>query len=132
LVLNMSEAFPDAAIYTMLYYPEATFPEFKDLDVRVPAVNKVRPLRKHHRAALPILPIIARSVFVDADVVLTSSSGWAHGFRTHGRKLVYCHSPARWLYQSEKYLGDNGNAVARLGLRARSLLNAELRSHAFR
>ena len=120
VVLNMSEAFPDAAIYTMLYDPEATFPEFKDLDVRVPAVNKVRPLRKHHRAALPILPIIARSVLVDADVVLTSSSGWAHGFRTHGRKLVYCHSPARWLYQAEKYLGHNVNAVARLGLRATS------------
>jgi glycosyltransferase involved in cell wall biosynthesis len=120
VVLSMSRVFPDAPIYTMLYDPESTFPEFQDLDVRVPAINKVRSLRKHHRAALPILPMIARSVFVDADIVLTSSSGWAHGFRTNGRKLVYCHSPARWLYQSEKYLGDNGNAVARMGLRATS------------
>jgi glycosyltransferase involved in cell wall biosynthesis len=117
-VLNMSRAFPDAPIYTMLYDPDATFPEFKDLDVRVASFNKLKPFRKHHRAALPILPLVARSIFIDADVVLTSSSGWAHGFRTSGRKLVYCHSPARWLYQSQTYLGDNGNAVAKLGLRA--------------
>ena len=117
-VLNMSRAFPDAPIYTMLYDADATFPEFRDLDVRVPMFNKVKPFRKHHRAALPILPLVARSIYIDADVVLSSSSGWAHGFRTNGRKLVYCHSPARWLYQSAAYLGDKGNTAARLGLRA--------------
>ena len=59
-VLSMSKAFPDAPIYTMLYDPEATFPEFRDLDVRVPAINKLKPFRKHHRAALPILPLVAQ------------------------------------------------------------------------
>lgn len=117
-VLAMSRAFPDAPIYTMLYDPDATFPEFKDLDVRVAAFDRIHPFRKHHRAALPVLPLVARSVRIDADVVLASSSGWAHGFRTTGRKLVYCHAPARWLYQSETYLGSNGGAVTRLGLRA--------------
>jgi glycosyltransferase involved in cell wall biosynthesis len=117
-VLSMSKAFPDAPIYTMLYDPDATFPEFRDLDVRVSAFNKVKPFRQHHRAALPILPLVASSIFIDADVVLTSSSGWAHGFRTNGRKLVYCHSPARWLYQTKHYLGGTGNTVARLGLHA--------------
>jgi len=116
-VLNMSRAFPDAPIYTMLYDPDTTFPEFQDLDVRVPAINKVRSLRKHHRMALPILPFVAQSIFIDADIVLTSSSGWAHGFRTNGRKLIYCHSPARWLYQSDAYLGDHANVIARMGLR---------------
>ena len=48
----------------------------------------------------------AASTFrVDADVVLVSSSGWAHGFRHTGRTLVYCYSPARWLYQTDEYLG---------------------------
>jgi glycosyltransferase involved in cell wall biosynthesis len=117
-VLAMSRAFPDAPIYTMLYDANGTFPEFKDLDVRVAGVNRFKPLRKHHRAALPIFPIVAGSVFVDADIVLCSSSGWAHGFRTSGRKIVYCHSPARWLYQGNTYLGDHGNVIAKLGLRA--------------
>jgi glycosyltransferase involved in cell wall biosynthesis len=45
---------------------------------------------------------------VDADLVICSSSGWAHAVRTSGRKVVYCHSPARWLYQSGRYVGHHG------------------------
>ena len=116
IVLSMSRAFPDAPIYTMLYDPETTYPEFAERDVRVSAANKFAPLRKHHRAGLPIYPLIAQSVFIDADVVLTSTSGWAHGFRTNGRKLIYCYSPARWLYLSDKYLGDDSGFAKRAGL----------------
>ena len=43
---------------------------------------------------------------IRADVVLCSSSGWAHGTKTEGRKVVYCHAPARWLYQGGRYLGQ--------------------------
>jgi len=116
IVLSMSRAFPDAPIYTMLYDPETTYPEFAERDVRVSAANKFAPLRKHHRAGLPIYPLIAQSVFIDADVVLTSTSGWAHGFRTNGRKLIYCYSPARWLYLSDKYLGGESSFAKRAGL----------------
>jgi glycosyltransferase involved in cell wall biosynthesis len=40
------------------------------------------------------------------DLVIASTSGWAHGFRGDGMVIAYCHSPARWLYQSETYLGQ--------------------------
>jgi glycosyltransferase involved in cell wall biosynthesis len=120
MVLSMSRAFPNAPIYTLLYDPATTYPEFAERDIRVSAMNKVGPLRKHHRAGLPIWPLVAQSMFVDADVVLTSTSGWAHGFRTRGRKLVYCYSPARWLYLSDKYLGEDASVVKRLGLAATS------------
>ena len=104
-------------IYTMLYNPSTTYAEFAERDVRVAPINKLAPLRRHHRVGLPIFPLVARSVFVDADVVLTSSSGWAHGFRTNGRKLVYCYSPARWLYLPDMYLGERPGVIKRLGLR---------------
>ena len=42
---------------------------------------------------------------VDADVSILSTSGWAHGMTCTGKKLVYCHAPARWLYQRERYIG---------------------------
>lgn len=116
IVLSMSRAFPEAPIYTMLYEPSTTYPEFADRDVRVSGLNKLAPVRRHHRAALPIYPLVARSVMVDADIVLTSTSGWAHGFRTRGRKLIYCYSPARWLYLSDKYLGEKSNPLKRVGL----------------
>jgi glycosyltransferase involved in cell wall biosynthesis len=115
-VLSMTKAFPNAPIYTMLYNPSTTFPEFAERDIRVASANKVAPLRKHHRVGLPIFPFVARSLFVDADVVLTSTSGWAHGFRTRGRKLAYCYAPARWLYQNNAYLGERNSLIKRLGL----------------
>lgn len=120
MVLSMSRAFPNAPIYTLLYDPETTYPEFAERDIRVSAANKVGPLRKHHRAGLPIWPLVAQSMFVDADIVLTSSSGWAHGFRTRGRKLIYCYSPARWLYLPDKYLGEDASLAKRIGLAATS------------
>ena len=120
MVLSMSRAFPNAPIYTLLYDPATTYPEFAERDIRVSAANKVGPLRKNHRAGLPVWPLFAQSMFVDADVVLTSSSGWAHGFRTRGRKLIYCYSPARWLYLPDKYLGEDASAVKRIGLAATS------------
>ena len=44
---------------------------------------------------------------VEAEVTVCSSSGWAHGARVTGRKVVYCHTPARWLYQTERYLAGS-------------------------
>jgi glycosyltransferase involved in cell wall biosynthesis len=120
VVLSMSRAFPEAPIYTMLYEPTTTYPDFAERDIRVSGLNKFKLARKHHRAVLPILPLVAESMFVDADIVLTSTSGWAHGFRTRGRRLILCHSPARWLYLPDQYLGDDPSAVTRLGLRLTS------------
>ena len=120
VVLSMSRAFPDAPIYTLLYDRENTYPEFANRDVRVSSLNRIGPLRRNHRAALPVLPFAASSLRVDADVVLTSSSGWAHGFATRGRKLVLCHTPAHWLYVREEYLGKTGNLFKRAALSATS------------
>jgi glycosyltransferase involved in cell wall biosynthesis len=118
VVLSMSRAFPEAPIYTLLYDPANTYPEFAECDIRVSRLNSFSVFRERHRAALPILPLAASSMHVDADVVVTSSSGWAHGFRTRGRKLVHCHSPARWLYLPDLYLGEDSGLLKRAVLRA--------------
>jgi glycosyltransferase involved in cell wall biosynthesis len=112
VVLSMLKAFPGAPLYTSLYLPEGTFPEFGQADVRTLALDRVGLLRRHHRLALPLLAPAFSRLRVDADVVVTSSSGWAHGIRTTGKKIVYCHTPARWLYQTAHYLGDRARAPA--------------------
>src|SRR5207253_10486494 len=103
VALAMTRAFPGAPLYTSLYQPATTFPEFAAVDVRPTGLNAVSLLRRKHRLALPVLAPVFSLSRVDADVVLCSSSGWAHGVRTDGRKIVYCHAPARWLYQPHRY-----------------------------
>lgn len=107
VVLALHEAFPEATIYTTLYEPDDTYPQFADADIVTSPLNRIGMLRRHYRFALPLLAFVSSATRVDADVTIASSSGWAHGFRCSGRKLVYCHSPARWLYLTEEYVGSS-------------------------
>lgn len=117
VVLSMMKAFPDAPLHTSLFHPEATFPDFSSRQVHTMGLNRLEWLRHNHRMAFPLLAPAFTAHRVEADVVLCSSSGWAHGVRTKGRKVVFCYSPARWLYQGDAYLGGGGG-VARWALAA--------------
>jgi glycosyltransferase involved in cell wall biosynthesis len=107
VVLSLARAFPDSTLHTTLYEPEMAFPEFTGLDLRTSPLNRWSLLRRHHRLAMPLLAPTVSRMTIDADVVIASSSGWAHGMRTTGRKIVYCHAPARWLYQPARYAGSH-------------------------
>jgi len=106
VVLSMLEAFPGAPVYTALYHPQRTFPEFAHADVRPTYLDRVSPLRARHRLALPLLAAAFSQTHVAAEVVVCSTSGWSHGARVTGRRVLYCHSPARWLHQTDRYLGE--------------------------
>jgi glycosyltransferase involved in cell wall biosynthesis len=108
VALALHEAFPEAPVHTSLYEASGTFPEVAELRPETSWIDRVGMLRRHHRLALPLLAPTFSSMKVDADVVLCSSSGWAHGVKTDGRKVVYCHAPARWLYQTRSYLSASG------------------------
>jgi glycosyltransferase involved in cell wall biosynthesis len=131
VVLRMLEAFPGAPLYTSLYDADRTFPGFRSADVRPLRINRLPPLRRWHRLAFPLLAPAFSRLEVAADVVFCSSSGWAHAARTAGRKVVYCHAPARWLYQSDRYLrGRRGPAAAALAALRPRLLEWDRRAAA--
>lgn len=100
VVLTMLKAFPGSPLYTSLYEPGSTFPEFAAHDVRPMWINRISAFRKDHRRALPLYPLAFGRLRFDPepDLVLCSSSGFAHGIHTAARKIVYCYTPPRWLY----------------------------------
>ncbi|WP_338182159.1 glycosyltransferase [Jatrophihabitans sp.] len=90
---------------TSCWYPEGTFPEFADYEIETLWPNRVGVLRRDPRRALPFLASTFENHSVDdADVVICSSSGWAHRVQSPAPKIVYCYNPARWLYQPHDYL----------------------------
>jgi len=100
VVLELAAMFPRAPLYTSLYRQQSTFPEFAPLDVRTSFLDKL-PVDRRFRALFPLYPVAFRSFgAIDADLVISSSSGWAHAVHTSPRAFhaVYCHTPARWLY----------------------------------
>ena len=103
VVLEMAEMFPGAPLYTSLYRPESTFPEYRELDIRTTLLDRL-PVDQRFRILFPLYPTAFRALGeIDADVVISSSSGWAHRIRTSDRAFhaVYCYTPARWLYGGE-------------------------------
>ncbi|GAC1365171.1 MAG: glycosyltransferase family 4 protein [Actinomycetota bacterium] len=122
VVLSMIKAFPGAPLHTSLYEPRLTFPGFEAADIRPLPLNRVALFRRHHRAAFPLLAQAFSKLTVSGPTVLCSSSGWAHGVHAEGRKIVYCYTPARWIYQTDSYAGNRkaikaGALVVRPALR---------------
>ena len=117
VALLLARTFPGSPMHTTLFDPAGTFPEFAGVELLPTRLNAVGPLRRNHRAALPFLASAVDRTRVEGDVLVASSTGWAHGFRGASRTVVYCHAPARWLYQTERYLGSHtggGSRAARV------------------
>jgi glycosyltransferase involved in cell wall biosynthesis len=118
VVLGMARIWPDAPIYTSLYRPESTFDEFRGRSIRTSVMQRL-PVDKSFRRMVPFFPAAFRQLGpIDADVVISSSSGWSHAVRTapHSRHLVYCHAPARWLYSDGEYFARR-RVASRLALK---------------
>jgi glycosyltransferase involved in cell wall biosynthesis len=115
VALSLLRAFPSAVLYTTLFEPSSTYPEIPGQRVVTGPLNRVGVLRRHHRLSLPLLAPAVATTRVPARVTICTSSGWAHGVQTAGRKIVYCYAPARWLYQGARYLGQH-NLTGRAAL----------------
>lgn len=112
VALAMLQVFPTARLITSVYDADRTFQDFRRYGVEVLHPHRSPLLRRDPRAALPLLlHAFARADIDDVDVVLCSSSGFAHSVGTRAPKVVYCHNPARWLYQTDDYLGHVPRAV---------------------
>lgn len=116
VLLSMMKALPEAKLFTGVYNADKTFPEFRSLDIRTTWLQRIPAFRSDPRLALAFLDRTFGNLHIpDSEVVVCSTSGWAHGVRTSAPKIVYCHNPPRWLYQTNDYASEHSLPV-RLGL----------------
>ena len=69
VVLSMLNIFPGAPLYTALYEPDSTYPEFAEHDVRPLWPSRLGALRRDHRWGLLVYPFAFSGLRVDADAV---------------------------------------------------------------
>ena len=113
----LHDLWPDAPIFTSMYDADAMPDGFRSMDVRTSFLQNVPGLAGHWKLGLPVYPKAFASFDLRGyDVVVSSSSGWAHGVHTDLDVLhiVYCHNPARWLYRPESYLAGERTVAAPL------------------
>ena len=114
VALAAVRALPGATLLTSVYEPSRTFPEFAQIPVQRSWLDKVPLARTDPRLAMPMMASTFQRMRVDnVDAVLCSSSGWSHGVQTDAPKIVYCHNPARWIYQPDDYFGAMPPAAQR-------------------
>lgn len=104
VAIDLLRAFPGSRLVTSCWNGATTYPEFDEFDVETLWLNDVTAVRRNPKVGFPLLArAFENHVIHDADVVICSSSGWSHRVTTNAPKIVYCHNPARWLYQSDEY-----------------------------
>jgi glycosyltransferase involved in cell wall biosynthesis len=110
VVLELAKAWPGAPLYTSIYDPEATFEGFKSIDVRTTAMQTTTDPARFRRAVLRY-PRAFRALDLSAyDLIVVSSSAFAHHVQ-HPRTLVYCHTPPRYLWSPDTYVGGAAGRV---------------------
>lgn len=113
VVLAMSEAFPEAPIFTAIYNPEK-MPAFAKLDIRTSKLQKIpQKLRKYYKLFPTIAVKAMRELDLsEFDILLTSS--YLHGrqvTKTRPDQVIidYCHTPPRYYWSHyEEYRRDPG------------------------
>jgi glycosyltransferase involved in cell wall biosynthesis len=107
VVAAMSEAFPEAPIYTSVTDYTGLLPEFLGKDIRNSVMNLVPGVQRHFKKLFPLYPFAFRSLpRVDGDVVWISSSGFAKWIRVSecARTVCYCYTPPRFFWTGDAYL----------------------------
>lgn len=120
---EISKCYPGSPIYTLLYDRNRMGPFFADHEVR-PSVLQWLPIRQRgFRKLLPLFPAaVERMELGEHDVLVSSSSAFAHGIRSGGgaTHICYCHSPFRYVWH------ERDLAVREVPAAARSLLGRQL------
>ncbi|MBD3156876.1 glycosyltransferase [Candidatus Peregrinibacteria bacterium] len=123
----LSDIYPEAPIYTLLYDEEKVGKVFPRDRIRFSSLQRLPQwLRRKQRYLLPSMPKAVEAMdFSSYDIVLSSSSAFAHGIitNTDTQHYCYCHSPMRYAWDwTHEYLEENAMGAIKKTA-ARLLLN---------
>jgi glycosyltransferase involved in cell wall biosynthesis len=100
----LADIWPTAPIYTLLYDEDGTGGRFTGRDVRPSWLSHLKVGQSSFRRLLPLYSEMARRLPVEEhDVVISSSSAFAHGVRPRAGAVhvCYCHTPFRYAWHEQ-------------------------------
>ncbi|MEA2292774.1 MAG: hypothetical protein QOE86_413 [Solirubrobacteraceae bacterium] len=101
----LADLYPDADLFTGIYDEDGTQGRFAHRNVQASFLQRLRPNARTFRALLPLYPRAIEALDLSGyDLVISSSSAWAHGVRidpgaTH---VCYCHNPFRYAWDERE------------------------------
>ena len=116
--------YPEADIKAAIHDPRRMPAAYRGWPIEASWLNQMPMANRKHRWFLPAYPQVFESFDLsDYDLVITSSSGFAHGVLTgaHTCNVCYCHSPPRFLWDYHNYVRRE-----KVGRLQQALLSARL------
>jgi glycosyltransferase involved in cell wall biosynthesis len=115
--LALCEIWPQGDIFTTVYDERGTEGRFAHRNVRSSFLQHLRPSARNFRTLLPLYPAFD---LADYDLVISSSSAWAHAVRCGQRSvhLSYCHNPFRYAWNERDATLAGRDPISRAVLRA--------------
>ena len=95
------DAWPEADVFTAVYDEAGTEGRFAARDPQASFLQRLRPTARTFRPLLPLYPHAIESLDLRGyDVVVSSSSAWAHGVLVDpgAVHVCYCHNPFRYAW----------------------------------
>jgi glycosyltransferase involved in cell wall biosynthesis len=120
----IADLYPQAPIFTLLHDEQGTNGRFAGRSITTSPLQRFGIDQAAFRRLLPLYPrAIERLKLPDSDVVLSSSSAFAHGVRVPDGAVhvCYCYTPFRYAWDEESY------ALSEISPLLRPLLRRELR-----
>lgn len=117
--LVLCDLFPEADVFTAVYDEEGTEGRFAHRSVNTSFLQRLRPTAKTFRALLPLYPYAMEALDLDGyDLVISSSSAWAHGVLPgeHAVHVCYCHNPFRYAWNAREQALAGRRAPSRAAL----------------
>jgi len=111
--------FPDADVFAGVYHERGTHGRFAGRGVKTTALQRLSPDARTFRALLPLYPrAIERLDLGGYDLVVSSSSAWAHGVRPDpgAVHVCYCHNPFRYAWDERAGALENRDPLTRAAL----------------
>jgi glycosyltransferase involved in cell wall biosynthesis len=104
VLAELCAMFPEAAVYTLVRREGAAPQIERGRRVVTSALQRLPFGTTHHRYYLPVFPLVARSLGIEAgvDLVVSSSHAVAKAVRTPAGALhvCYCHAPMRYVWDA--------------------------------
>jgi glycosyltransferase involved in cell wall biosynthesis len=101
------EIWPTATVFTSIFDPKKMPEKYKSWNIVTSWLDRLPFIRKRHQMFMPLYPHAFESFdFSEFDLVISSSSGFAHGILTGPQTLNICysHSPPRFLWSYHEYV----------------------------
>jgi glycosyltransferase involved in cell wall biosynthesis len=103
--LALCDLFPQADLFTAVYDEEGTEGRFAHRTLHTSFLQRLRPNARTFRALLPMYPAAMESLDLRGyDLVISSSSAWAHGVipDEDAVHVCYCHNPFRYAWNARQ------------------------------